>query len=85
MREIIDKIRRDQNQMALNHLDGEKSSDSKPALEKDKEMGKEHNTSCAVAQVMDRSEEGSPKETSDQLLTNPSEERGFFSRSSSWA
>lgn len=85
MREIIDKIRRDQNQMALDHLDGEGSSDSKPALEKDKDMGRDHSTSCAVTQVMDRSEEGSPKETSDQPLTNPSEERGFFSRSSSWA
>nr|WP_321481815.1 hypothetical protein [uncultured Cohaesibacter sp.] len=85
MREIIDKIRRDQNQMTLDHLDGEGSSDGKPALEKDKEMGREHSTSFAVAQEVDRSEEGSPKETSDQPLTNPSEERGFFSRSSSWA
>ena len=85
MREIIDKIRRDQNQMALNHLDGEGSSDCKPALEKDKDIGRKHSTARAVTQVMDRSEEGSPKETSDQPLTNPSEERGFFSRSSSWA
>ena len=71
--------------MALNHLDGEGSSDCKPALEKDKEMGREHSTTPAVAQEVDRSEEGSPKETSDQPLTTPSEERGFFSRSSSWA
>ena len=61
------------------------SAISKPPSEIDKDMETKNSTTCTAAQMMDRSEEGSPKETSDQPLTTPNEERGFFSRSSSWA
>ena len=86
MRKIIDKIRRDENQMALGLLDDEASSNTKPPSEKGKDMqAKDRQTTRAVAQVMERSEDSSPEGTTNQPLPKPSKESLFFSRRSSWA
>ena len=85
MRKIIEKFRREQNQMAMGLLGDEGSTDCKPTSEKGKDMETEDCATCAVARMMDSSEVSSIKGTTNQPFAKPSEGRAFFSGCSSWA